>query len=163
MTVRLACDSDVLSALEDTPFIFTYADLVPTRDALDALKRAHPKSLVKLIDRGLGDPSGVATAIRVTDTEPGANSVAESAAKMQAWLKEGRSFVTGYADRDTMPKLMDAMSGHSGWWKWWATLDGTMTIPGHENNMVQFASAALVGRHVDMSVIWNGAYHPGVG
>ena len=160
---RLACDSDNLNALVPTPVIFTYADLIPTRSALDALRDRFTTSLIKLIDRGLGDPAAVATAISVSDTEPGARTIAQTVALMRLWISEGRAYPTAYADRSTMPMIISMLSGVHGWWKWWATLDGTMRIPSDPSAMVQFANANMTGGNYDLSIIYNDNWHPQIG
>ena len=162
--IRLACDSDQLDALIPTPLIFTYADLVRDRGHLHALRARFPGSTLKLIDRGLGDPSNTAEAVQAIDVEAGANGIAEGAAKIKTLITEGRQFVTGYANRTDMPKLIAATQAigitEMEWWKWYATLDGTMRVEPDPSAMVQFASSAMVGLHVDMSVIWHAGYHP---
>ena len=164
--IRLACDSDSLESIQHTPFIFTYADLIRDRGALSALRARFPGSLVKLIDRGLGDPAGVASAIRAVDDESGALDNERAARAMLEWVKEGRQYVTGYANRSTMPGLRTAarqigLADHE-WWRWYATLDGTMRVDEDPGAMVQFANADMAGVHVDFSIVWNEHYHPGV-
>lgn len=164
--LRLACDSDNLADLLHTPFIFTYADLVRSPGALHALRARFPGSCLKLIDRGLGDPAGVASAIRVVDDETGANNAQQSAEKMLQWVTEGRPFVTGYANRSNIDALFGAaraigLADHE-WFRWIATLDGTMRIAAHPYAMVQFIDAETSGLHVDFSVVWNDLYHPEV-
>lgn len=165
--IRLACDSDQLDALIPTPLIFTYADLVRDRAHLHALRARFPGSVLKLIDRGLGDPADTAEAVQAVDVETGANTPQEAARKMLNLVKAGRQFVTGYANRSTMPALIEATHAvgltEMEWWKWYATLDGTMRVEPDPTAMVQFASAQMVGLHVDMSVIWHPHYHPEVG
>ena len=162
--IRLACDSDNLNDLIATPLIFTYADLVRDRGHLSALRARFPGSTLKLIDRGLGDPAGTAEAVQAVDVEGGANAPMQAAEKMLALVKEGRQFVTGYANRSTMPLLIEACHEvgltEMEWWKWIATLDGTMRVSDYPNAMVQFASAQMVGLHADLSVIWHPQYHP---
>jgi len=162
--IRLACDSDQLDALIHTPLIFTYADLIRDRGHLHALRARFPGSTLKLIDRGLGDPSDTAEAVQLVDVEEGANTPHEAAQKMLALVKAGRQYVTGYANRSTMPALIQATLDvgltEMEWWKWYATLDGTMRVQPHPDAMVQFASAQMVGLHVDLSVIWHAGYHP---
>lgn len=160
---RLACDTDDLAAIVPTPIILTYADLFTSRAQLDALRDRFPTSTIKLIDRGLGDPAAVATAISVSDTEAGARTVADTVLLIRQWVQDGRDFPTAYADRSTMPLIINALAGLHGWWKWWATLDGTMRAPGHPGDMVQFASAAMTGGHYDLSIIYDNAWHPQVG
>lgn len=162
--IRLACDSDNLSDLIATPLIFTYADLVRDRGHLHALRARFPGSTLKLIDRGLGDPSNTAEAVQAVDVEGGANAPLQAAQKMLSLVKAGRQFVTGYANRSTMPLLIEATHevglSEQEWWKWYATLDGTMRVEPDPEAMVQFASAQMVGLHVDLSVIWHPLYHP---
>lgn len=162
--LRFACDSDQLGALVACPIMFTYADLIRDRGQLHALRARFPGSVLKLIDRGLGDPAGTAEAVRVVDIEPGANGIAEGAQKLLAMVKEGRQFVTGYANRNDMPALIEETQriglSELEWWKWYATLDGTMRIADHPDAMVQFANSQMAGAHIDLSVIWNGSYHP---
>lgn len=160
---RLACDSDNLAALVPTPIILTYADLFQTRAELDTLRDRFSSSTVKLIDRGLGDPAAVATAISVSDTETGARTVADTVLLMRQWVQDGRDFPTAYANRSTMPLIINALAGLKGWWKAWATLDGTMRIPDHPNDMVQFAGASMTGGHYDLWIIYDNAWHPQVG
>ena len=157
---RLACDSDNLADLVPTPIILTYADLFGTRAELDALRDRFPTSTIKLIDRGLGDPAAVASAISVSDTEPRARTVADTVNLIRQWIHEGRDFPTAYADRSIMPLIINALAGVTGWWKWWATLDGTMRIPDHPDDMCQFAGANLTGGNYDLTVIYNDAWHP---
>lgn len=157
--IRFACDSDSLADLAPTPLIFTYADLIRSAAEYSALTTRFPRSVVKLIDRGLGDPAGLA-ATAMADDETGALTSAQAGARIRAWLAEGRQFVTGYANRSTMPSLEAELAGVTGWWRWFATLDGTMRIPGHPDAMVQFAGAQVTGGRFDLSVVWNGAYHP---
>lgn len=162
--IRFACDTDQLDALVPCPIMFTYADLVRDRGHLHALRARFPGSVLKLIDRGLGDPAATAEAVQIVDTEPGANGIAEAAQKLLAMVKEGRLYVTGYADRNDMPLLIEETQriglSELEWWKWYATLDGTMRIGAHPEAMVQFANSQMAGAHVDFSIVWNGAYHP---
>lgn len=165
--LRLACDSDILSDLQPTPLIFTYADLIRDAGALQALRARFPGSNIKLIDRGMGDPANVASAIRIVDDETGANNSDEAAQKMLQWVKEGRLYVTGYANRSTLPSLFNAtravgLADHE-WWRWIATLDGTMRVADHPDAMVQFTDAETAGLHVDFSIVWNPLYHPSAG
>ena len=157
---RLACDSDNLSALVHTPVILTYADLIHTQADLDALRDRFPGSMVKLIDRGLGDPAAVATAVTASDTEPGARTVADTVRLIRQWVSTGVPYPTAYANRSTMPLIISALAGVKGWWPWWATLDGTMRIAGHENDMVQFAGSGMTGGHYDLTAIYNDNWHP---
>ena len=157
MTIRLACDSDQLDALLPTPLVFTYADLIPDQAALAALRARLQGSEVALIDRGLGDPLGRANVI---DVERGTFAVSQVRGWFAAKRRAGVRFLTAYASRDTWAAIDATAALPSGAWRWYATLDGTMRIPGHEHTMVQFAPAAVVGAHCDLSVVWNDAYRP---
>lgn len=157
--IRFACDSDSIADLVPTPLIFTYADLIGSAIEYTALTARFPRSVIKLIDRGLGDPAGLAATVMV-DVEQGALTAAQAAGQIRRYLAEGRQFVTGYANRSTMPSLEAELADVAGWWRWYATLDGTMRISTRPHAMVQFAGAQITGGRFDLSVVWNGAYHP---
>lgn len=153
--IRLACDSDRLSSLVETPVVLTYADLVPTSHALAALEARFAHSEVGLIDRGLGDPLGVATIADVgePDTLP--------AARMADWfdLKRGAgwSCVTGYGSLATLQHV-EQLAGRHGWWRWFARWGTVLQAPGHPDAMLQFDSDPAA--HVDWSIIRNPNWHP---
>jgi hypothetical protein len=157
MVYRLACDSDNVSALVQTPLVFTYADLFRTEQELQNLKARFPLSRVKLIHRGLGDPLGKAT---IVDIEHGALTMKQGEQFMRQWVAEKRPFPTAYFNRSEMSAIDSALKDLKGWWRWIATLDGTMRVPQHPNAMVQFANAAMAGTHVDMSIVYWPQYEP---
>lgn len=108
------------------------------------------------IDRGLGDPMGLAT---IADIEPGALSVASGAARCKQWLAEGRHYVTAYHDRNDADAVTTALAG-AAVYRWWATLDGTLRPGPGRVDAVQFAGAAELGFHADVSAVWNDAFRP---
>ena len=130
--------------------IATYADLVtPT------LIRAAAGRLV-VIDRGLGDPHNLAT---VADIEDGALSVAAGAAKIRQWHEEKRPYPTAYHDRNLQAEVDAALTGVPAN-NWVATLDGTLVPNGYRRAVVQFADAAVLGFHADVSIVWDDGWHP---
>jgi hypothetical protein len=151
MSYRLMYDSDSIAALrqlraDGAGLVATYADLVTPQ-----VEQEFGTSLA-VIDRGMGDPLRLA---RIGDFETGALNPSNAA----AWWDEhtGRGELTVYANRATMPTVLSVLGHGRAAWRWWATLDGTMRIPGNPNAMVQFAGAAATGVHADCTVI----YHPG--
>jgi hypothetical protein len=153
--VRIMFDSDdpgLLAELHragEIQLAATYADLM-TR----ALAAQFGADLL-VIDRGQGDPMGLATA---GDFERGALKPADA----PAWWDEhhDRGDLTVYADRSTMPALVRELGPHRPAWRWWATLDGTMRIDRNPGAMVQFASSAMTGFHADATIIYNPRWRP---
>jgi hypothetical protein len=130
--------------------IATYADLVTP-----AILAAAGHRLV-VIDRGSGDPHGVAT---VADIEPGCLTVAEGAAKIRQWIAARRPYPTAYHDRAVQGEVTAALAGER-YYTWDATLDGTMRVPGVNLAAIQIAPSAVVGFHADLSVVWDDSWHP---
>lgn len=151
---RLMFDSDSLSVL-----LGLHADLCATyADLLDAAKLAQLEThygAVVIIDRGLGDPLGKASAI---DVESGAVSPAQAKAKLEDMHARDIPWPTVYANRSTMPEVDAACQGIP-YWRWYATLDGTMRIAEHPYSTVQFAGAGSTGIHADVSVVWDDQWH----
>lgn len=156
--LRVALDTEDLEALGPlAPIMLTYADLVPNPTQIRA--RIAPSVLV-LIDRKLGDPSGEAS---ICDIEPGAWAPGEFPGWYDQRASHGIKFLTGYADRDLMPEV-DAAMGHRNFWRWLATLDGTLHAPGyaplHSPALVQNLGAQSVGANFDMSIVMEDQWHP---
>lgn len=153
--VRIMFDSDDPALLErlhasgEAGLVATYADLVTP-----ALASRFGSDLL-VIDRGSGDPHKLA---RCGDFERGALKPADAPEWWDAHRQRGE--LTVYADRSTMPGLIHALGPHRPAWRWWATLDGTMRIPANPTAMVQFASAAMTGAHVDATIIYNPHWRP---
>lgn len=130
--------------------IATYADLLTP-----SIVAAAGGRLIA-IDRGHGDPLNRAT---IADIEPGLLSVAEGADKIHQWIAEKRPWPTAYHDRALSAEVSAALSGVP-YSTWLATLDGTIDPPGFAATAVQFAGAAQVGFHADVSIVWNDAWNP---
>lgn len=130
--------------------VATYADLIT-----HAMVRQFADRLV-VIDRGLGDPLGLAT---VADIEDGLLTVAEGADKIRHWTAQGRQYITAYHDRALWAEVTTAVAPLKPW-NWVATLDGTLNPDGKYPAAVQFAGEAQAGFHVDVSLVWQDAWHP---
>lgn len=130
--------------------VATYADLLTPA----LVKQFGPRLVV--IDRGLGDPLGMAT---VADIEPGADSIARGAALLKQWVAQKRPTPTAYHDRADWPAVTAALAGtvvHH----WVATLDGTASPDGQRPSVVQILGADKVGFHADLSIVWDESFHP---
>jgi len=152
-------DTDDLAALPGgvrADLLAYYADLVHTPADLAALEARWPA--VVLIERGLGDPLGLASAIDVEQHAEGVAAVKPWAAAQGA---HGVRYLAVYANRSTMPAV-DA----AGWtgYRWYATLDGTAHIDGRPAGLapaaVQCLSAAMLGFHADLSLVFEDGWHP---
>lgn len=160
MPIRFMLDTDVLDDL--TPraeLLATYADLVTD---LAALQAKFPNSQIILIDRGLGDPTGQAT---IFDVEPGALTPEQAADGYDRQKAKGLRDLTVYCDRNTLPAVDQAM-GDRVFYRWIATLDGTVAISGftplERPAAVQCFSAAMLGVHGDGSLVLDDDWHASV-
>lgn len=157
MTARLIFDSDTIADLPRDNMAATYSDLVPDAKTLAELRAEFPRGLV-LIDRH-GDPTGAAT---VLDVETGLHKPSDAPAWYDAKFSSHVSGLTVYSDRSNINAVSAAMGPRS-FFRWIATLDGTMHIPrfkpGQTPAVIQFASAAMLGFHCDASVIWQDSWH----
>jgi hypothetical protein len=150
---RLLFDSDDPHVLLQ-PFlagcsVATYADLLTP----SLVKQFGPRLIV--IDRGHGDPLGLAT---VADIEPGLLSVAAGAAKVHQWLSEKRPGPTAYHDRADWAAVSSALAGTSAR-HWVSTLDATCSPNGQRPAAVQILGADHLGFHADLSVVWDDTWH----
>lgn len=150
----LMLDSDQPAVLLEPRFanlrIATYADLVTP----EIIAAAGPR--LKVIDRGSGDPHGLAT---IADIERGVLSAAEGVAKVKQWLEERRPQPTVYHNRAQWEEVNRAADGLN-YAHWVATLDGTLVPSGFYMAAVQFAGAGTLGFHADMSIVWEDSWHP---
>lgn len=156
--IRTMFDTDNLAVLNQPCHILaTYSDLLPHPSELPF--DLNGRTLV-LIDRGLGDPSGLAT---IWDVEAGALRVDQLAAKYDAKHARGEKFLTVYSDRSHMDAVKAAM-GDRDYWSWVATLDGTVHIPGRPPlrgpAAVQCLDAGMVGLHGDLSLVMSESWNP---
>jgi len=130
--------------------VATYADLLnPT-----LVKEFGPRLLV--IDRGHGDPLGLAT---VADIEPGLLSAAAGAAKIHQWINERRPTPAAYHDRNDWGAVTSALAGAPAR-HWVATLDGTADPLGQRPAGVQILGAKSLGFHADLTIVWDDTWHP---
>ncbi len=152
---RLACDSDDLASLIGTPFVRTYADLITSPKVLDELRSRFPDSIIELIDRGLGDPGGIAT---IADVESGALTIAQ----LPAWFDErhGRGLrdLVSYCSLDNLPAVIKALDGRPHWN--WIAWFGHLFVPERPDAQVQFAPSSALGIHVDLTLVPNYRYRP---
>lgn len=130
--------------------VATYADLLtPT-----LVKQFGPRLVA--IDRGLGDPLGLAT---VADVESHADSIARGVALVRQWITEKRPTPAVYHDRADWPAVTAAL-GTTMCRHWVATLDGTASPGGQRPSVVQILGANQVGFHADLSIVWDESFHP---
>lgn len=148
---QLMFDSDDPAVLADPMFndcrVATYADLLTP----EIVNRFAGRLAV--IDRGKGDPMSRA---HIADIEPGALSQEEGAAKCRQWVSEGRRYVTAYVNRSERDAVKALLGSVPVTW-WVATLDGNMNVDDQYTAIVQFAGEAVLGKHVDISIV----YHTG--
>ena len=155
---RLMFDSDKPLDLPITgDLLATYADLI---GAAELATLRHRWRGVVLIERGLGDPLGLASVIDI-------EAHAEGVGAARPWLTRkhgaGVHYLTTYCNRATVAAVDAAVHGLPHW-RWIATLDGTAHIagmaPGHHPAAVQCLNAAMLGFHADASVVWADAWNP---
>ena len=130
--------------------VATYADLLTP----DLVKQFGPRLIV--IDRGHGDPLGLAT---VADIEPGLLTVAQGVAKVKQWLNERRPGPAAYHDRNDWAAVAAGLAGTPAR-HWVATLDGTCSPNGQRPAAVQILGEAKLGFHADISIVWDDSWHP---
>lgn len=103
------------------------------------------------IDRGHGDPHGKAV---VVDIETGLYTPQSGAQRIRELVAAGGKQVTAYCNRSTYNTVLAAL-GSTHVHHWVATLDGTLVPAGEHEVAVQFAGAARLGFHADISIVWN--------
>jgi len=151
-------DTDQLSALDGSfELLATYSDLVA--DAAE-LERQYPHSKLVYIDRGLGDPDNKAS---IGDFETGALRIADVPEWLDAKERQKVNFRTCYSDRNNVQAITEA-AGKRSFWRWVATLDGTLQIIGfralHAPAAVQILPSKKVGTHADFSLVLEPSWHP---
>jgi hypothetical protein len=163
--IRVALDSDNLASLPAgiAPLLLSYSDLFPTLAALRDFEAARPGSEVVLIDRDLGDPTGLAT---IADVEPGALTPPDLPFWFDRKTGQGLAYLTVYSDRYNLPDCDNALKGtpYEEHWRWVATLDGTCFISGMDPfvrpAVVQVLNAESTGRDFDLSLVNEDGWHP---
>lgn len=150
----LLVDSDEPAVLASPQFdgclVATYADLLTPE-----LVAGYGARLA-VINRGLGDPLRMST---IADIEPGALSIDQAVEMIKQWNAAGVPYPTAYHDRAIDGEVTAALGGQR-CYRWIATLDGTLVPDVPRYDVVQFAGAATVGAHADLSIVWNSAWHP---
>lgn len=151
---RVIFDSDQPAVLVNPAkagvLVATYADLLTPA----IIAELGPMLLV--IDRGQGDPHGLAT---IADIEQGLLSPATGAALIRQWVSQHRAFPTAYCDRSLRAAVASELSGVP-YHEWIATLDGTCNPDGNRPAAVQILGADKVGFHADLSIVWADNWHP---
>lgn len=153
--IRLGCDSSYLGGLIYTEFLFPYADLLGGR-ALAQLQARFPGSVIVPIDRGLGDPLGLAGII---DVERFARTPADAPVWFDKQHAAGFQYLTVYASLDKMAEVAKRM-GDRKWWRFYAYWQGGLHVAGHTDAMIQFASGAELGAPCDLTLVHNDRWHP---
>jgi hypothetical protein len=108
-----------------------------------------------------GDAShgGLALDVETGDATP-ADAPAWYDARVAAGVKGGLII---YCNRSTLPAVESAMGSRS-YYRWVATLDGTINIPGYTPlagpAAVQFLGQEQIGVNVDMSLVMNDGFMP---
>ena len=160
--IRVMLDTDQPEQLTGSkiraPILATYADLMGPPASLLDLRKEWPQ--VVLIDRGLGDPRGLATVI---DIERGTHGPGDAPAWYDRQHKAGLHHLTVYCDRAILPAVNAAMGARS-YFRWVATLDGTAHVapftPGQGPAAVQILPADRLGFHADLSLVLEDWWHP---
>jgi hypothetical protein len=155
--IRVLLDSDDPGVFPSgAQMVATYADLA-TPDLRDRLRAAH--ETVIWIDRGNGDPLHLATVI---DVEAGLHAPRDAPGWYDRRRQAGARNLTVYCTRNGLPAVNAAMGDRS-FYRWIATLDGTLHIKGFSPlsgpAAVQFAGAGQAGIHVDVSLVFNDNWH----
>lgn len=156
--IRTMLDTDTPQTLgRRANILATYADLISISD-LAELETTWPA--VVLIDRGQGDRLGRASII---DVETGTHAPGDAPAWHDRQAKAGVKHLTVYANRTTMPEVEKAM-GKRGFYRWYATLDGTAHIdgytPGQQPAAVQILGESALGFHADLSLVFEDGWNP---
>lgn len=156
--IRFMIDTDDLSKLtHHAELLATYSDLVPN---LADLQAKYPASKIILIDRGLGDPTGLAS---VFDIEPGALSITSAVAKYDDAKRRGIQFLTAYHDR-AEAAAVKAGFGDRNPWHWYATLDGTAHITGYSPlagpAVIQVLASNSLDYRADGSLVYEDGWNP---
>ena len=135
----------------------TYADLISHQSQAE-LESEWPQ--VAYIDRGTGDPLGLASII---DVEKGTHRPADAPGWYDRQHARGIKYLTVYCNRSTLPAVNAAM-GKRKFFRWVATLDGTVHVPsftpGKTPAAVQCLGAAALGFHADLSLVYEDWWQP---
>jgi len=156
--IRLMLDTDKpLGLTVTTGMLATYADLADA-PLVAHLSRTHGH--VVWIERGLGDPLGLAT---ILDVEGGAVRPAQAPVWYDRRHAQGAKSLTVYCNRSTLAEV-DTEMGPRNFYRWVARLDGISAVPGFTPGKspaaVQIMGAAALGFHADASLVFQDAWQP---
>ena len=155
--IRVLLDSDNPGVFPaGAQMVATYSDLA-TPALRDSLNAAH--DTVIWIDRGRGDALHLATVI---DVEDHLHAPEDAPGWYDRRRQAGAHNLTVYCTRNGLPGVNAAM-GNRSFFRWIATLDGTLHIKGFSPlcapAAVQFADEKHAGIHVDVSLVYNDNWH----
>lgn len=156
MAARLMADSTVVSDMPEWVSIKAFyinGRFKATEQQIAAWHGAKVKINVTGDPRDGGDMLDVETGDATPDHIPG---------WFDARLSAGARFLGVYCNRDKFDACTAAIA-HRGAHRWLATLDGTLlhTYHGVPVDACQFMGEAQLGLHIDLSVVFNDAWHPG--
>ena len=156
--IRLMLDTDKPLGLPvTTGLLATYADLADT-SLVAHLTGIHGQ--VVWIDRGLGDPLGLATVI---DVETGTHRPADAPVWYDRRHAAGAAGLTVYCNRSTLAEV-DREMGPRNHYRWIARLDGIATVPGFTPGQgpaaVQVLGSSALGFHADASLVLQAGWNP---
>ena len=159
MSFRIMFDSVDPSAIPaDAELVAGYIDGPVSQWPTSAWTMFPKAQLVKINVTGDPDHGGNALDVERFDATPD-----HAPAWFDARKKAGEGNLTIYCSRDTLPAVHEAMGTRS-YFRWIATLDGTLHIDGYKPMegpaAVQFASAAMLGINADMSLVMSDYFHP---
>jgi hypothetical protein len=156
--IRVMFDSTTASAIPaDATLVAGYIDGDYAWTPAD-WDRFPGAALVKINVTGVPEHGG-----DMLDVENGAATPADAPVW---WEGQARKTNLGvYVNRSNLGAVENAM-GTRPWWRWVATLDGTLFVPVagwvpfQRPAAVQFASAQLSGIHADVSLVYADEFHP---
>lgn len=155
--IRGMLDSDQLAAIE--PYgglLASYADLVTPADVERIAKRGGE---LVVLDRGLGDPHELASAV---DVERGALTPQQAPGWYDKRRAAGITNLTVYCDVANLPAVNTAM-GNRGFFRWVAKWSAPYVVPGfhglHGPAAIQIADANITGIHADFSIVLEDQWH----
>jgi hypothetical protein len=94
----------------------------------------------------------------ILDVERFARRPADAPGWFDAQHEAGLRDLTVYASADKMSEVERHM-GDRPWWRFYAYWQAGLWVPGHTDAMIQFASGAQLGAHVDLSLVHNDRWH----
>lgn len=157
MTWRLMCDSDDPGSLLPTDVAATYSDLFTSHKQVADLVESLPGTKIIFGDRGAGDPLGIASWL---DSERGTLAAPDLPGKIRGMHDRGVRYVTVYHSMEAAARIEEHLSGLSyyQWVAWWGHLAGARPL----HVARQFLPSNAIDVHVDLSVIHNDTWHPGL-